>query len=70
VSVLFHDMRLVIELTVEPVVLRGSGGGSGSEDELLGDSSDWDEAMRPGMYDLTSGRALYAAETFWRALET
>jgi hypothetical protein len=63
VSVLFHDKRFVIELTVEPV-LRGSGGGSGSEDELLVDSSDWDEAIRPGTYDLTSGRALYAAETF------
>lgn len=64
---LFHDKRLVIELTAELVVLRGNGGGSGSEDELFGDSSNCDrceEVLRPGMYDLTSGRALYAADTF------
>jgi hypothetical protein len=56
-------MRFVIELTVEPVVLRGRGGGGGSDKGLLGeggpsDFAPWDKPMRPGMYDLTSGREL------------
>ena len=60
---LFQDMRFVIELTVEPVVLRGRGGGGGSDKGLLGeggpsDFAPWDKPMRPGMYDLTSGREL------------
>ncbi len=48
---LFQDMRLVIELTVEAVVRRGNGGGGGS-DELLDDASasgPWEKGARPGM---------------------
>lgn len=60
---LFQDMRFVIELAVEPVALRGRGGGGGSDKGLLGegrpsDCAPWDKSMRPGMYDLTSGREL------------
>ena len=61
VSVLFHDIRFVVELAVEvAVVLRGGGGGLLSDDELdeASDCCPREEEVRPGKYDLTSGREL------------
>jgi len=51
----------VIELAVDvAVVLRGGGGGLLSVDELdeASDCCPREEEVRPGKYDLTSGREL------------